>query len=97
MTQYGLRLSHEIHDMPWAEFCQYLAGLSSETPLGKMIQLRTETNPDMLKSMTPGQRRIRSEWQQKRAAKLAQKISPEQMSEFLEQMKQAFISMSERT
>lgn len=48
--------------MPWEEFCDLVAGLGSETPLGKMVQIRTETDAERLKTFTPEMMRIRNEW-----------------------------------
>lgn len=89
-SQYGLRLSKEIHDMPWAEFCQLLAGISPDTALGRMVSIRSEDDEDILKHFTPGQRRIRAEWMHNRAKA---KTERETMA-YVEQLKQAFIEMA---
>lgn len=76
--------------MPWEEFRQLLSGTGPETPLGRIVSIRSETDKDVLKRFTKEQRRIRNEWMQRRA----QNVSPEQTEEFIEQMKQAFIRMA---
>lgn len=76
--------------MKWDEFCDLLSGISAESPLGRMVQIRLEDDPKILEHFTPAQRKIRSQWKSKRT----KTISPENTAQFLEQMKQAFISMS---
>jgi len=64
--QYGIRLRNE-DEMQWDEFSSLLAGLNEKTPLGRIVSIRSETNPDMLKHFTPEMKRIRSEWRNKQA------------------------------
>ena len=68
--QYGIRLRHE-KDMPYSEFTTLLAGLDHETPLGRMVQIRTEDDKDQLKAFTPEMRKIRRDWQAKIAKRQA--------------------------
>ena len=66
--QYGLRVqSDEFAGMGWDEFSDLIAGLSDDTPLAKVARIRTEDDPEAIKQMTPGQRRMRAEWQRERA------------------------------
>lgn len=39
-----------------------------DTPLGRVVAIRSETDRDVLRQMTPDQRRIRSEWASFRAS-----------------------------
>lgn len=89
-TQYGLRLSKEIHEMPWEEFRQMLSGLGPETPLGRIVSIRSEKDPDVLKHFTKEQQKIRREW----SARSVKQVSKKEMIEALEGLKQAFISMA---
>ncbi|WP_372776330.1 Gp15 family bacteriophage protein [Paenibacillus sp. 79R4] len=59
--QYGIRLRAEP-DMTWDEFCTLLAGIMPETPLGQIVQIRSENDREKLKNFTPEQHRIRNEW-----------------------------------
>lgn len=68
--------------MKWKEFRSLLIGLSSDTPLGRVVQIRAETNPDIIKEFTPGQRKIHEDWQ-KRTVK---EFNPMEMERFLTQM-----------
>ncbi len=90
-AQYGIKIySEEFKEMRWHEFCALLNGLGTDTPLGRIIQIRAEDDPDVLKNFTKGQQQIRSEWRNRRAKQMTEK----QTMDFLEQMKQAFISMA---
>lgn len=78
--------------MPWEEFKQLLAGISPETPLGRIVSIRSETDRKVLKHFTKEQRRIRSEWQRRRVKNVKQ----EDMQQVLEGFKQMFMSMAGR-
>lgn len=74
--------------MKWQEFADLLSGLSPETPLGRMVAIRSESNPDVIKNFTPDQKRIRAEW----AKKSASHVTEEQMRTMLDSLKAAFIA-----
>lgn len=76
--------------MKWAEFRSLVAGLGAETPLGQIIRIRAEDDPEALKNFTDGQRQINSEWRRKQA----KARSRQEVSDFLEGMKQAFIELA---
>lgn len=76
--------------MTWDEFCDLLSGISPDSPLGRMVQIRLENDENIIKNFTPAQRKIRSEWQSRHA----KTVSAEDTAAFIEQMKQAFISMA---
>lgn len=89
-TQYGIRLSKEVNEMSWEEFKQLLSGLGPETPLGRIVSIRMENDKEILKRFSEEQRRIRNEWLQRSA----KQKSAQQTEDFIEQMKQMFISMA---
>ena len=60
--QYGIRLRNEIKTITWSEVKMLISGLLPETPLGKVIQIRSENNKDMLKNFTPEMHKIRNDW-----------------------------------
>lgn len=76
--------------MSWREFSYMLEGLSGETPLGQIVNIRAEDDPERLKEFTPEQRRIRSEYRRK----IAQRKSGKEVKDAIEQIKQAFIGLS---
>ena len=86
-TQYGISFySYDFKGMKWKEFRALVSGLSSETPLGRIIQIRSEDDPKMLESFSPGQHRIRDEWRNKRAKQRTQ----EELDAVLKELQQAF-------
>lgn len=76
--------------MSWDEFTDLLSGLSADTPLGRMVQLRTETNEDILKEYTAGERQIRAEWQKK----VAKRKGKDEVKDFLDSMEAAFRNLA---
>ena len=63
LEQYGLRLS-EV-DMSWREFSDLLSCLSADTALGRVVAVRSETDGEVIKNFTKGQKEIREEWLRK--------------------------------
>lgn len=55
--------------MSFDEFRTLLAGLNGDTPLGVVVQIRSERDRKRINQFTPAQRRIRSEWAAFRAGK----------------------------
>ena len=60
--QYGIRLRNEIKTISWSEVRMLISGLLPDTPLGRIIQIRSENNKDMLKQFTPEMHKIRNDW-----------------------------------
>lgn len=76
--------------MSYREFAYMLSGLGPETPLGRIVAIRAEDDPEVLKTFTKDQKRIRNEYKTKQA-----KAMPKQQVEnALEVFKQAFIKMA---
>lgn len=67
-----------------------LIGISPETALGRVVAIRAEDDPEMLKHFTKEQKRMRSEWRSRHM----KKVSKVEMSVFLDQMKNALINMA---
>ena len=65
-SQYGIRL-RQASDMPWSEFINLVTGLLPETPLGAIVKIRSEDDPDMLKRFNADQLAIRSKWRERQA------------------------------
>jgi hypothetical protein len=65
--------------MSWQEFCSLVSGLSGDTPLGRIVQIRSEQNNDILKTFTSQQRKIRADWLKKKA----DKVTPAEKDYFL--------------
>lgn len=91
-AQYGIRLRQE-DNMSWGEFITLLSGLMPETPLGKVISIRSENDKEILKHFTKEQHRIRNEWRSRNIKKLVTMDKEEaerQIKEFQEIMRKAF-------
>lgn len=67
-----------------------LSGLSPESPLGRIVQIRAENDPKILKNFTVHQRKIRNEWRNKKALKVSEKT----MDSVLNSIKNGFIALS---
>lgn len=90
VTQYGIRLTDT--EMDWKEFTVLLHGIMQETPLGQIVKIRAEEDPDMLKNFSPEQHSIRNEWRNKHSAVegMTDEEKKEAISRLQEVFKQAF-------
>jgi hypothetical protein len=68
--QYGIRFRKEMSDMTWDEVRVMISGLLPETPLGRIISIRSEENADMLKAYNSDMLKIRSDYRNKQASKM---------------------------
>lgn len=59
--QYGV-LPSEQGDLIYSDWAKMVAGLMDDTPLGKIIRIRNETDPDVLRNYTPEMRQMRNDW-----------------------------------
>lgn len=60
-AQYGV-LPAVQRELPWPEWERLVSGLMEDTPLGKLVAVRTERDPAALRRMTPWQRKARRDW-----------------------------------
>lgn len=88
--QYGVRIRHEA-DMPWNEFCTLVSGLMPDTPLGQIVGIRAEKNPDTIKGFSPDQRRIHNSWLKRQAEKMVD--NPDKLNKDMEALSQMIASM----
>ena len=89
-TQYGIRLSRDLKGMSWREFSYLLSGLSPDTPLGRIVSIRAEDDPETLRNFTRNQKKLRDEYRRKVAKAKPQK----EVDSAIESFKQAFISLA---
>ena len=52
-TQYGYSIRKEIDNLDWGELISDIAGLKGDTPLGNIVRIRKEKDPEVLKKFTP--------------------------------------------
>ena len=65
--QYGIRIRNEINTITWSEVKMLVSGLLSDTPLGSIIQIRSENDKERLKHFTPEMKKIRNDWRDRMA------------------------------
>ena len=76
--------------MSWREFSYLLSGLNYKTPLGNIIAIRSEKDPDRLKDFTADQKRIRNEY----LRKAAKTKSKKEVTSAIENFKNMFIGLA---
>ena len=64
--QYGIRLARE--DIAFGEHCRLLAGLMADTPLGRVVTIRSEKNPGRIKDFGEYERGVRRKWREFKGA-----------------------------
>ncbi len=89
-SQYGIRL-RQASDMPWSEFINLVTGLLPETPLGAIVKIRSEDDPDMLKQFTADQLAIRNKWRERQA--FQQLDNPEVLKQSMDNLSKMLQSM----
>jgi hypothetical protein len=60
-AQYGIRLRQE-ENISLAEFFNLLSGLCGETPLGRVVAIRMEKNPKVIKGFGRWEKKVRADW-----------------------------------
>ena len=90
LQQYGIRL--RTTEMEWSEFSTLLSGLDHNTPLGTIVSIRSEDNPERLKLFTADQKRIRREWR----SKATKNMTKAEYDDVMEQLKSMFTSMAKK-
>ncbi len=88
--QYKLRIRKEIDNMDYAELSNLISGLMPDTPLGNIIQIRSEDDEEVLKNFTQEQKNIR--WEYRR--KLVSKIDEEEYKKVIAEFQKAFKEMA---
>ena len=76
--------------MKWHEFKALLIGLSPDTVLGRIVNIRAEEDEETLKNYTPEMRKIRDDWRKK----MAKERDPKETEDYIEYIKQALITMA---
>jgi hypothetical protein len=74
LSQYGLRIrTKEFETVTWDEFRSLLAGLSPDTALGRVVAIRSESDPKVIEHFTPDQKRIYDTWRNRKAKNMPEK------------------------
>lgn len=69
--QYGVLPSAQ-GDLTWAEWAKLVSGLMDDTPLGRVVAVRSESDREIIKHFSPWQRQVRAEWAARRARSMTQ-------------------------
>ncbi|MBS5661936.1 MAG: hypothetical protein KHW79_11780 [Clostridiales bacterium] len=59
--QYGV-VPSEQGDLHYSDWSKMVSGLMEDTPLGRIVSIRSEKDSDVIRKFTPEQKRIRNEW-----------------------------------
>ena len=89
--QYKVR-EEEIARMEWREFLTLLSGIMPETPLGMVVQIRSEEDREILKHFTPSQKQIRDAWRSRHSpvSEMNEEEKKDSMLNFQEIIAKAF-------
>ena len=60
LSQYGIRL--KTAELDFDEFLNLTSCLMSDTPLGQIVAIRSEDDPDIISNFTDAQKQIRNDW-----------------------------------
>ena len=60
LSQYGIRL--KTTELQFDEFPNLTSCLMPESPLGQIVAIRSETDPEIISNFTDNQRQIHDEW-----------------------------------
>lgn len=67
-----------------------LSGLTAETPLGLVVSTRAEDDPEIIKSFSKEQKRVRNEYKRK----VAKQKSSNEVTSAINSFKDAFIKLA---
>lgn len=77
--------------MSWREFSYLINGLSGETPLGRIVRIRAENDPEVLKKFSKEEKQIRNDYRRR----MAKQLSQQDVKNAMERFRQAFIRLSD--
>jgi len=66
-------LPSEQENLKYSDWSKMVSGLMDDTPLGRVVGIRAETDQEIIKNFTPEQRAIRDEWSHFLASRVQQK------------------------
>lgn len=74
-TQYGI-LPAAQEELPYSEWAKLVGGLMDNTPLGRVVAVRAETDRQKLAAMGPWAQRIHQQWQEHLTRRALETTSP---------------------
>lgn len=92
LTQYGIRIrTKEFETVSWGEFASLLAGISPDTPLGRIVAIRAETDKKVIKNFNSYQKHIYNDWRSRKAKKAAE--DPAAYEQDMKELERIFASL----
>ena len=88
--QYGI-LPSQQGNLSYSEWSKLVSGLMDDTPLGRVVAVRTETDQKVIAQYSPWQRQIRADWNAFKAQKMSQQ-STEDMEQQMKQLERMLAS-----
>lgn len=77
--------------MTWDEFSSLLRGLGADSPLVRIVRIRSERDREVLKHFTKDQHKIRNDWLRHRASSVRASLKTiEERDAFLRQLADMF-------
>ena len=91
--EYGIDL--ETNDeLTWCQFSRRLSRLGPNTALGRLVQIRTEKDGEVIKHWPPSLKRENANWQHKQRKLQANSKTMEESNDFIAQMAKGFRDMA---
>ena len=88
-TQYGIRLRQEP-DITYAEWARLVSGLMPNTPLGRVVQIRMETDQKVISKYGEYERKVRADWNKFKCSQQTQEQSTKSVEELQMMLKNLF-------
>lgn len=82
--QYGI-IPSEQEELKYSDWAKLVSGLMEDTPLGRIVSIRSETDREVIKKFTSEQKKVYNDWQRFRSRKIMR--DPEFFRSYEEQMK----------
>ncbi len=82
----------EFETVSWDEFKSLITGIDPETPLGRVVAIRSETDKNVIKHFSKDQKRIYDNWRNRKA----ETMSPATYDQEMKTMEQMFAQMCGR-
>lgn len=82
--QYGI-IPSEQEELKYSDWAKLVSGLMEDTPLGRIVSIRSETDREAIRKFTSEQKKVYNDWQRFRSRKIMR--NPEFLRSYEEQMK----------
>lgn len=89
--QYGV-LPSEQENLKYSDWSKMVSGLMDDTPLGRVVGIRSETDQDIIHKFTSEQRAVRTDWEHARAKQIL-KLPEQDLRQQFAQIEQAMAAM----